>query len=148
MDKVHAFESRASFSSFLYGIARFILLEHYRERRKYGHDIPIEDMPVEDLDPSPFSLIERKSERKLIIHILRRLPLRSQILVELYFFEDLPARQVAEVLQLPEGTVRGRIRACRKEIGQHVHDLAQSPEQLESTLLTLDRWAQQVRDKI
>lgn len=148
LDKVHAFEHRSSFSSFIYGIARYILLEHYRERRRAEQHDPIEEMPVVDLDPTPFSIVERNSERKLIIHVLRRLPLDVQILVELYFFEKLPARQVAEVLGIPEGTVRGRIRACRQQIERHVRDLAESPEQLESTLTTLSRWAQEVREQV
>jgi RNA polymerase sigma factor (sigma-70 family) len=148
LHKVHTFEQRSNFSSFIYGIARYILLEHYRERRRTEQHDPIEDTPVVDLDPSPFAIIERNSERKLIIHVLRRLPLDLQILVELYFFENLSARQVAEVLELPEGTVRGRIRACRQQVEQHVRDLAESPEQLESTLTTVSRWAQQVREQV
>jgi RNA polymerase sigma factor (sigma-70 family) len=148
LDKLTAFEQRSSFSSFIYGIARNILLEHYRERRKSARHTPIEDTPVEDLDPTPFSLVERNSERKLIIHVLRRLPLDLQIIVELYFFEQLSARQVSEVLGLPEGTVRGRIRSSRERMQQHVHDLAESPEQLDSTLMTLSRWAQGVREQV
>jgi RNA polymerase sigma factor (sigma-70 family) len=148
LDKLTTFEQRSSFSSFIYGIARNILLEHYRERRKSARHTPIEDTPVEDLDPTPFSLVERNSERKLIIHVLRRLPLDLQIIVELYFFEQLSARQVSEVLGLPEGTVRGRIRSSRERMQQHVHDLAESPEQLDSTLMTLSRWAQGVREQV
>lgn len=148
LDKVSAFEQRSSFSSFIYGIARNILLEHYRELRRAEQHVPIEDTPVVDLDPTPFSIVERDSERKLLIHVLRRLPLDLQILAELYFFEKLPGRQVAEVLELPEGTIRGRIRSCRQQIERHVRDLAESPEQLESTLMTLSRWAQQVREQV
>lgn len=148
LEKVHAFEHRSSFSTFIYGIARFILLEHYRELRRAEQHDPIEETPVVDLDPTPFSIVERNSERKLIIHVLRRLPLDVQILVELYFFEHQPARHVAEVLGVPEGTVRGRIRACRQQIERHVRELAESPEQLESTLTTLSRWAQEVREQV
>lgn len=148
LDKLSAFEQRSSFSSFIFGIARNILLEHYREQRMSERHTPIEDTPIVNLDPTPFSVVERNSERKLIIHILRRLPLDLQIIVELYFFEQLSARQVAEVLGLPEGTVRGRIRSCRERIEQHVHDLAESPEQLDSTLTTLSRWAQAVREQV
>jgi RNA polymerase sigma factor (sigma-70 family) len=148
IDKVHTFEQRSSFLSFIYGIARYILLEHYRERRRAEQHISIEDTPVVNLDPTPFAIVEQRSERKLLIHVLRRLPLDLQILVELYFFEKLSARQVAEVLELPEGTIRGRIRSSRKQIEQHVRDLAESPEQLESTLLTLSGWAQQMREQV
>lgn len=148
IEKVHAFEGRSSFSSFIYGIARNILLEHFRERQRAERDVPIEDIPIVDLDPTPFSIVEQRSERKLIIHALRRLPLKMQIVAELYFFEKLSGREVAEVLELSEGTVRGRIRACRDQLQGIIHDLAESPEQLESTLMTLSSWAQRVREQI
>lgn len=148
LDKVESFQQRSSFSSFLYGIARFILLEHFRDHRRAEQHVPIEETPLVDLDPTPFSMVERNSERKLLIHVLRRLPLDLQILVELYFFEKMSARQVSEVLELAEGTVRGRIRTCRQQIERHIHDLAESPEQLESTMMTLSTWAQQIRDQV
>lgn len=148
MDKIDAFEHRSSFSSFLYGIARNILLEHYREQRKADRGVSVEEVPAVDLEPSPFSIVERRSERKLIIHVLRRLPLDTQILIELYFFENLPGRQVSEVLELPEGTVRGRIRSCRGQVEKLVRQLAESPEQLESTMMTLETWARKVREKV
>lgn len=148
LEKVHAFEGRSSFSSFIYGIARNILLESIRERRRAERDVPIEDISIENLDPTPFSLVEQRGERKLIIHALRRLPLTMQIIAELYLFEDLSGREVAEILELSEGTVRGRIRACREQLQGHIHDLAESPEQLESTLMTLSAWAQEIREQI
>ncbi len=146
--KVHTFEGRSSFSSFIYGIASKILLEHYRERRRSERDVPIEDVPIVDLDPTPFAIVEQNSERKLIIHALRRLPLEMQIIAELYLFEKLSGREVSEVLGLSEGTVRGRIRACRQQLQGHIHDLAESPEQLESTLMTLSKWSEDIREKI
>ena len=148
LDKVSTFEGRSSFSSFIYGIAHHILLEYFREQRRSERSIPISETPVADLDPSPFSIVERKSERKLIIHALRRLPLQMQIIAELYFFEELSGREIGEVLGVSEGTVRGRIRSCRKQLKEHIHALAESPQQLESTLMTLSLWGKQVREQI
>lgn len=148
MSKLEAFEGRSTFSSFIYGISHNILLEYFREQRKYERQDPVEDLPLEDLDPSPFSIVEHKDERKLLIHALRRLPLRLQIIADLYLLEDLPGREISEILGISEGTIRGRIRACREQLKQHIQELAESPEQLESTLMTLSRWGMQVREKI
>lgn len=148
INKIENFEGRSSFRAFLIGIARIILLEHYRGSRYTSREISVEEQPIADLDPTPFLLVERDSERKFMIHLLRRLPLDTQIIAELYFFENLPARQVAEVLGQPEGTVRGRIRSCRKQVETLVHKFAESPEQLESTLMTLGTWAKRVREQI
>lgn len=147
--RVHAFEGRSSFSSFLFGIARYILLEHFREAQRDGRSVSldVEATPLVDLDPNPFMVLEARADRKLIIHALRRLPLDVQILVELYFFERLPAVQVGDILGVPESTVRARIRSSRQRVREVVEQLATSPEVLESTLMTLDGWAADVKER-
>ncbi len=150
--KLPGFEGRATFSSFLFGIARNILLERFREVRRDGLTGPleVEATPAAELDPSPnpFMALEARADRTLIIHALRRLPLDDQILIELYFFEDLSGPQVCEILGVPETTLRARIRACRKRTRELVQGLAESPEQLATTMTTLDSWAQDVRHRV
>lgn len=148
--RLPAFEGRSSFSSFLFGIARHILLEHFRQARRDGRStsIDVEQTPLVDLDPSPFTVLEARDDRKLLIHVLRRLPLDDQILVELYFFENLSAPQVSEILGVPETTLRARIRSCRKRAGELVRELAESKEQLESTMMTLNGWADRVKGQL
>lgn len=147
--KLPGFERRSSFSSFLFGIARNILLEHFREVRRDGRSTPIEveQTPIVDLDPSPFTVLEGRADRKLLVHVLRRLPLDDQILAELYFFEDLSAPQVCEILGVPETTLRARIRSCRKRASELVRQLAESKEQLESTMMTINGWAEAVKER-
>lgn len=148
LEKVDEFEGRSSFFSFLYGIARNIFLEYCREHRKEQRFVDVEEVPLVDLDPNPFSVIERDRDRKLLINVLRRLPFDTQVVVELYFFEKLPASQIAEVVGRPEGTVRGRIKSARKQVETLVRELAESPEQLDSTLMTLETWARRVREEL
>jgi RNA polymerase sigma factor (sigma-70 family) len=149
-DKLAGFQERSSFSSFLYGIARHILLERFRELRRDGRSssLEVEQTPIVDLDPSPFTAIEAREDRKLLIHALRELPLDDQILVMLYFFEDLSAPQVCEILGVPETTLRARIRSCRKRVIEIVRRLAESPQQLESTLMTINAWADAMKAQV
>lgn len=148
-DKLPGFERRSSFSSFLFGIARNILLEYFREVRRDGLSTPIdvEQTPLFDLDPSPFTVLEARADRKQLIHVLRRLPLDDQILIELYFFEDLPGPQVCEILGIPETTLRSRIRSCRKRAAEVAHQLEESAEHLKTTLTTINGWAKGVKDR-
>ena len=147
--KLPDFERRSSFSSFLFGIARNILLEHFREVRRDGLSTPleVEQTPIITLDPSPFAVLEARGDRKRLIHVLRRLPLDDQILVELYFFENLSGPQVCEILGIPETTLRARIRSCRKRAAGIAEQLAESPEHLKSTLMTINRWADVVKEQ-
>lgn len=149
-DKLAGFQERSSFSSYLYGIARHILLERFREAHRDRRSAPleVEQTPVIDLDPSPFTAIEAREDRKLLINALRRLPLDDQILVMLYFFEDLSGPQVCEILGVPETTLRARIRSCRKRVAELVQRLAESPEQLESTMMTINGWANAMKARV
>lgn len=148
MQKVGDFEGRSGFYTFLYGIAKNIFLEHCRQYRNDQRFVELEEVPLVDLDPTPFSAVGRDRERKLLINVLRRLPFNTQVVVELYFFEELPASRVAEVIGCPVGTVRGRISSARKQIEKLVREFAESPEQLDSTLMTLETWAQRIRDDL
>ena len=79
---------------------------------------------------------------------LRRIPLESQMLLELYYWEDFTAREIAEVVQIPEGTVRTRLRRAKQLLEQALAQAAESREVLETTLSDLEGWARRVRDEL
>lgn len=141
-------------SSFFFGIARVVLLEHYRKVKKSlvegmsEEDRFIGDSPMIELSNEFFDLSNFPLDRRLMISALRRLALDDQIVVELYFFESLPASQICDVLGESESAIRGRVRRAREETEVIVRKLAESPAQLKSTQMTLSRWAQRVREQI
>ena len=107
------FAQRSSFRTFLFGIARNILREHYRHLRRSEEIDFVEQHSVEDLGAGLSTLAAARREQRLLLHALRRLPLANQTLLELYFWEDLTAPQIAEICDIPENTVRSRIRRSR-----------------------------------
>lgn len=72
------------------------------------------------------------------------MPLPIQLVLELRYWEQLSDSEIAEVLDLPIGTVKTRIRAGRVELRQEIARLVSSPEQLQSTLDSLDQWASRI----
>jgi RNA polymerase sigma-70 factor (ECF subfamily) len=72
---------------------------------------------------------------------LRRLPIDHQILVELFYWEDLSAREMGEVLGAPEGTIRTRLRKARALLAEHIDALAGDPGLAHSTISRRDDWA-------
>jgi DNA-directed RNA polymerase specialized sigma24 family protein len=48
-------------------------------------------------------------------------------LLELYFWEPLSARQIGEVMCLPEGTVRTRLRRAKDLLGRELARLSGEP---------------------
>ncbi len=147
-------ESRARMAAdsnvraYILGIARHVLMDHYRSSYKGNHPLDFAAMSIADLQPTPSTMLADQRQARLLLLALRQLPLDSQILLELYFWEELPARAVAEVLQVPEGTVRTRLRRARQLLEQGLARLASSPDDLHSTLANLDAWAAQIRQAL
>ena len=69
------------------------------------------------------------------------------MVLELYYWEAMTAKDLAEVLEIPEGTVRGRIRRAKQLLEEQLVKLAETDD-LESTMSNLDGWARSLRAKV
>jgi RNA polymerase sigma factor (sigma-70 family) len=141
------FRGDASFRGYLFGVARNVLRRHYRDKRYHDQRFDPLVVSVHDLGPAPSMLIADKREQELLLHALRRLPMDHQITLELYYWENMSGSELAQVLDIPEGTVRGRIRRAKQLLESAIAELAESPQQLESTIANLEGWAKSLRDK-
>jgi RNA polymerase sigma factor (sigma-70 family) len=138
------FRNHSSFRTYLFGIARNVLREHFRRR---GPDpLDPDRHSMEDSGAGPSTLLAAKQEQRLLLEALRRIPLEHQALLELYFWEKLPAPQIAEIFEIPENTVRTRIRRGKELVREQLAKLAKSREVLDSTLGGLDAWAASLRE--
>ena len=137
-----------TFQAYLFGIARNILLEHYRGKRRDGERFEQSEQSVEDLGPTPTTLLARAQETQLLLQALRKIPLESQIILELYYWENGTAKDIADVLEIPEGTARTRIRRAKQLLETQLAALAASPALLQSTVSDLESWARQLRDDL
>lgn len=147
VEAVDAFEGRASFRSYLFGIARNVLHRHYRERH-HGFDPLVVSMSSVAADErSPAERVTEREEQRLLLRALRALPLELQTLLELAYWEGLADRELAEILELPTGTIKSRLRKARQQLEQHMTTLASSPGLLQSSRLTLDAWVAGIRDR-
>lgn len=62
-----------------------------------------------------------------LVAALRRLPLEQREAIVLYHVADLPVREVAELLGIPEGTVKARLSRGRAGLAPLVSDFADEP---------------------
>jgi len=137
-----------SFQAYLFGVARNILLEHYRGKRRDGERFDPDERSVEDLAPTPTTLIAQVQETQLLLQALRKLPVDSQTILELYYWENMTAKDIGDVLEIPEGTARTRIRRAKQLLEAQLAALAASPALLQSTVSDLDSWAVKLRDAL
>lgn len=134
------------FRNYLLGIAFRQLYKHYDRCRGERARLDYGTVSVQDLDPSPSQIVVRHDEQRLLLAALRRIPLEYQVALELAYWEGYTAARLAEVLALPLGTAKTRIRRARQLVEEQLEALADSPDLLQSTRMNLDAWAQGLRD--
>lgn len=137
-----------SFKSWLLGIAFRLLCHHYRSKRRTSARIDLGSVSAADLAPSPSEVIKARQDERLMLAALRRIPVEHQTLLELVFWEDFTAAEAAEVLGMPLGTAKSRIRRARQLLREQLEAQADSPAALASTLTRLDDWARDVRAQV
>ncbi len=140
------FRGDGDFRAFVFGVANNVLRNHYRRARRDARQVDFGVTSVHDLAAGPSQLLADKDEQRLLLRALRRIPIEHQILLELYFWEPLPAPEIAHALSIPVGTVRTRIRRAKALLEERMTELAADGRLLESTVSNLDDWARSIRE--
>jgi RNA polymerase sigma factor (sigma-70 family) len=133
----------SGFRPYLFGTARNRLMRHFRDRGAVD-----DECSVDQLQAAQHSVAEglaQRHEQRLLLRALRRLPIDLQIAVELAYWEGLTDREVAEILEMPVGTLKSRLRKARSLLATSMAALAESRALLESTTAGLDGWVASIR---
>ncbi|MGH1342331.1 MAG: RNA polymerase sigma factor [Nannocystales bacterium] len=136
----------AKFRSYLLTIAHRELIAHFRRRSRDNDLFAPEATSVWDLDPTPSTVVVDREEQRLLAEGLRRIPLSFQLVLELFYWQDLTAPEVAEVLEVPEGTVRSRLRRGRELLLAQMQSLRAADVHGRPSLDDLERWARSLRE--
>jgi len=152
LNSARQFRGESSFRTYLLGIAHHTLVDHFRAARRAAareyegeHGPELDDLIVADTFTEPNAVVSRRQEHRILLAALRRLPFPLQVALELRYWESLTAREIAEVLHAPIGTIKTRLRDGRLRLRRVLTAKKLSPDLLQSTMDTLDRWSKQVR---
>lgn len=138
--------SDGSFRAFLFGIARNTLYEHYRRRVRDARVEPdFNTNSIADLAPGVATLVGQKAEQRVLGLALQHIPLEMQVLLELYYWEDLRLAELAEMLDIPTGTVKSRLHRARELLREAMAKVPSSPEERNSASELLARWASGIK---
>lgn len=136
-----------SFVAYLFGIARNVLREHVRGLvRGREVDPSVESMAA--LAPGPSAVVAMRQEHQLMLEGLRRLSIEDQILLELFYWEELRTDQIAEILEIPPSSARRRLSTARARLEERMAEIAASADLLDRTTRHLDSWIGEVRQQL
>lgn len=139
------FRGESSFRSFLFAIAHNQLCKHWRSRSRDRLDF--QTVSAFDLDPSPSAALVRDQDQRTLLAALRRLPLDSQVALELHYWEAMTAAEIGEVLDVPLGTAKTRLRRAKQLLEVELRSLESSGGRLD-TASGLETWAREVKDSL
>lgn len=147
LESIERFRGSGSFRSFLFAVAYRQLCKHYRTRSTERDRFDVGSVTAYDVDPTPSRVLAQRQEQRLLLEALRRIPIAYQVVLELHYWEQMSASEIAEALGDPLGTIKSRIRRGRELLEEQITTLAGSGEERTSTVGNLEQWAAQLREQ-
>jgi RNA polymerase sigma-70 factor (ECF subfamily) len=118
--KSHLFDNRkSSLSTWVYTIARNLCFDLLRKQR--GRELHVYADDIWPTDYCPPDLVEHYCPehdmlKEQILKFVALLPEAQQAIVKAVYLEELPQQQVAEMFNIPLGTVKSRLRLAVEKL--------------------------------
>jgi RNA polymerase sigma factor (sigma-70 family) len=111
-----------TFQSWILRVGRNLIIDHYRQARRYQPAAGSEEMETMNLKddklPSPQRMVEQAEASKFLMDGLQSLAPELKEAIILRDLEGMAYQEIAELLGIPEGTVKSRINRGRLELAK------------------------------
>jgi RNA polymerase sigma factor (sigma-70 family) len=114
------FNGHSSFRTYMFVAARRILQRACERLARDPAAVDLGVTSIQDVAPSPSSVLARRSQERRLLEALRSLPIDDQLAIELYYWENLTGPELAQVLGVPEPTARSRIRRALSRLKRNL----------------------------
>ncbi len=117
----HRLDPERPFYAWLYQILRRLCFNYVRDRRTRRRGIEaaspwlVDQATARNLD-NPQKTLEREEARRAVKQALESLPDRDREILVLKEFEGLRYREIAELIDIPMGTVMSRLYSARRRL--------------------------------
>ncbi len=111
------FEGRSAVSTWMLSIARFKALS--ARRRRVGEELDEETAEaVEDPSDDPEVVLQKKDKGELLRKCLGNLSTEHREIIDLVYYHEKSVEEVAQIVGIPENTVKTRMFYARKKLGE------------------------------
>jgi RNA polymerase sigma-70 factor (ECF subfamily) len=134
IEKIHGFEGRSSFYTWIYRIAVNLAINHCRRESRFEFSISGDELEktksllgryLEKGDSDPALIFERKECVELVQKALLKLEDAQRSILVLRDIEAMSYEQIAQVLQIELGTVKSRISRARSTLKEILESVIQ-----------------------
>ena len=131
------FDRRANFQTWLISVSRNLCIDHYRSVRKehetINRDIDPSTLTPVSRDKSAYSQLELRDRVQLLRMAMDTLPPTLRTAVLLRDIQELTYQEIADRLNVPEGTVKSRINRGRTELARQIQKLREQQDAVPKT---------------
>lgn len=132
----HQFQPGTNFKAWFFRILTNCFFYRYRRKKRGPELVNLEDASELHLyvqtaaaglmgpDDDPASLVLDKIEAEHVSAAIEALPVEYRMACTLYFMQDFAYQEIAEVLEVPVGTVRSRLHRGRRMLQMALWELA------------------------
>lgn len=139
------FQGRAQFRTYVLRIARYTYTTYLRKYCRPDRAIdPTSDSIADLSNRRPSSLLAEQEHLRLLLDALRALPIDDQDLLELYYFQGLTGEHLANVFEIPTGTLRSRLGSAKLRLTKQFSALANQPHDREWSDEEFETWMAEV----
>jgi RNA polymerase sigma-70 factor, ECF subfamily len=113
--RLESFDPNRSVKAWLYGICKNKVLNH-RKSARWRREVLESDLPdpsTEELQPNPEQCMSLEEQRKMLAEVLEVLDLDKRAILVMYEIDGMSYAEIAEVLDIPNGTVGSRLSEAR-----------------------------------
>lgn len=146
VEKRDHFPASVPVRAYLFGIAR----------NKYRNEVGRRSAERERLDPAKHtladvtgrrhsSILTDKDELRRLFDALRSIPIKDQDLLELHYFQDLTAEELAAMEDIKTTTAKSRLRLARVKLGRRLDELAGAPPDRQIDDEQIEKWMREAR---
>ena len=139
------FRGTSSFLTFALGVANNVLRHYYRGLAHAGAHFEPLHSSIAALGAGAQTQLECAEAHQLLVAALREIPTDFQVVLELYYVEELTPEAIGEALGLNTNTVRSRIQRGREHLRAKVEELAARTPAAASAPAD-ERWAELIKD--
>jgi RNA polymerase sigma-70 factor, ECF subfamily len=111
------FEGRSAVSTWLIAIARFKALSTLRKRREEGLDEETMEA-IEEPSDNPSISVEKLDKGEKLRQCLAALTREHREVIDLVYYHEKSVEEVAQIVGIPENTVKTRMFYARKKLGE------------------------------
>jgi RNA polymerase sigma-70 factor, ECF subfamily len=121
---LHNYRNEGSFEGWIRRIMVNTSLQHYKQTAQNRPHVPIDDLYEDHCPTDEYDIIETINAERLLA-LIQELPSAYKTVFNLYVFEGLKHREIAEQLGIGEGTSKSNLQDARRLLQRKIAVLNQ-----------------------